>query len=538
MRDRPLSAVSDVQALRAERAAAGFLVLAFGVTVLARALDPNAFNSDVAWILYAAEQMLDGAALYSDLVDDRPPMLFWLSALPVMLARQTGATPILAFNLTVVLLVGVASALIYRTYRLGWPEATAAVPAYRLALVACFATAAVLYPGFDYGQRENWVFILISPYLFAAASAARGKRLSGGAAYAVGALLGVGLALKPSYLLVWLVVEIWLQRRQPTARAWARPENRALLAVQLLAAAAVLVFAPDYWGMREVATAVSGADGAVGNSWLLARSAAGGVVLALALCWFVRDTAVDREVRSVWLVSVSVFLALALLEGRAWTGAFYPAGAGALLLLALLLLGLVERQQTLADVLRPRAAALPLLALLLLCGYGAVSAGLASFPVWGRGGPQRSLLTELIGAVEDHGWRRPLYLMSSSTTPSFPLVNLTGARWSSRFCCLGVLPGFYSDEERASQPFPYRARDEMSERERYVVDSVVFDLQASPPTLLIVERRPDEWAFPSSGFDYLDYFRRDPRFTDFLREYRPVKTVGPFRIYRRGAPGG
>ena len=52
---------------------------------------------------------------------------------------------------------------------------------------------------------------------------------------------------------------------------------------------------------------------------------------------------------------------------------------------------LAERLDALRSSLQdlpPRAAALPLLALLLLCGYGAVSAGLASFPVWGRGGPQ------------------------------------------------------------------------------------------------------------------------------------------------------
>ena len=170
-----------------ERVVVGFLALACGVTVFARSLDPNAFNFDVGWLLYVAEQMFEGQALYRDVIDENPPMVFWLSVVAVSIARALGAAPIWVFNSSVLLLVGLVGALSHRILRLGWPESN---PSYRLAVVACFGVVAVLSPGFDYGQRENLFFIFLAPYIFAAASAARGERSTGWTAVAVGGLAG------------------------------------------------------------------------------------------------------------------------------------------------------------------------------------------------------------------------------------------------------------------------------------------------------------------------------------------------------------
>ena len=112
-------------------------------------------------------------------------------------------------------------------------------------------------------------------------------------------------------------------------------------------------------------------------------------------------------------------------------------------------------------------------------------------------------------------------------------MNLSEAQWSSRFCCLWLLPGLYSPQERASTPFAYREREEMGELERYLVDAVVEDLKSQPPTLLFVDQSPNRQGFGRSQIDYLEYFLRDPRFASLFENYRNLGEVGPYRVYKR-----
>ncbi|MFP8873070.1 MAG: hypothetical protein VCB42_00750, partial [Myxococcota bacterium] len=153
-------------------------------------------------------------------------------------------------------------------------------------------------------------------------------------------------------------------------------------------------------------------------------------------------------------------------------------------------------------------------------------------------------LSELVDLVRSHAWSQPIWLMSTSVVPAFPVVNLSEARWSSRFCCLWLLPGLYTDEEKATWPFPYHERGDMTPTELYLGDAVVEDLAKNPPTLLIVDRSPEKQAFRRTDFDYLRYFLRDPRFAAFFADYDEMVDIGPFRVYRRkqlegmAAPGG
>ncbi|MGH7526003.1 MAG: hypothetical protein ACREMX_04805, partial [Gemmatimonadales bacterium] len=57
---------------------------------------------DTAWLLYAAERWLDGARLYVDLVEVNPPLIIWLNAIPVLVARALAISPLLVYRLLVV----------------------------------------------------------------------------------------------------------------------------------------------------------------------------------------------------------------------------------------------------------------------------------------------------------------------------------------------------------------------------------------------------------------------------------------------------
>ena len=100
----------------------GFLIVA---TVVVRSFDPDSFNHDVAWILYVAAEMLEGSTLYADIVEENPPLVFWLSVPVVAVARALGCAPILVMNLAVATGIGLAASLSYRVLRSARPDGPA-----------------------------------------------------------------------------------------------------------------------------------------------------------------------------------------------------------------------------------------------------------------------------------------------------------------------------------------------------------------------------------------------------------------------------
>jgi hypothetical protein len=93
-------------------AVVGVAVLAiFGIT--GNSLASSWINHDAGWYLHVAGAWLDGATLYRDVIDTNPPLIIFLSAVPVWLGRITTIAPTaLVKGLIVVMAVG-ASVLSY-----------------------------------------------------------------------------------------------------------------------------------------------------------------------------------------------------------------------------------------------------------------------------------------------------------------------------------------------------------------------------------------------------------------------------------------
>jgi hypothetical protein len=69
---------------------------------------------DIAYMLYAAGRVLDGARLYRDVVDINPPPIFGLNLLVVWLARATSLPDLLLYRLGVAVVLGAALLFVSR----------------------------------------------------------------------------------------------------------------------------------------------------------------------------------------------------------------------------------------------------------------------------------------------------------------------------------------------------------------------------------------------------------------------------------------
>ena len=138
----------------------------------------------------------------------------------------------------------------------------------------------------------------------------------------------------------------------------------------------------------------------------------------------------------------------------------------------------------------------------------------------------------LLPIVRTHAAGGAIYAFSSNVSIGFPLANVAGVDWASRFPAQWLLPGVMrrlAAPERLDAVRLARVR----EIERYAVDAVIEDLARGAPSLVMVDVRQRKSYFGDLDFDYLAYFADQPGFTDIWQAYHRIDRVGHIEVWRR-----
>src|SRR5215472_2018419 len=145
------------------------LLTVLGVVLFTMLRSP--LKDDIAWLLYVARRWLAGRELYVDVVEVNPPLIVWISAIPIQLASVLGIdAQYTAIPLFVAAVLGCAwwtAALL---------KGTGALFEDRLPVFAAIGTVLLVVPAGDLGQREHLLVAAILPYLALFARSLDGER--------------------------------------------------------------------------------------------------------------------------------------------------------------------------------------------------------------------------------------------------------------------------------------------------------------------------------------------------------------------------
>ncbi len=516
-------------ARRLSAARAFWLVVTAAVCLFAYvALFAVPINHDHAWLLYVAHRVLGGAVLYRDVIEVNPPLIVGFALAVEGAARALGLSDMVLFPVFVGLVAAsalLATALLLRRLSLG--------DAGRRLLVAFAAFLLFPFAGREFGQREHLMFALFLPYLVLAALRAERRDISPRAAVGIGIAAGLAVALKPYFLLVLLPVELYLLATSGWRRAVRRPECLAAAAAIGLYLVGVLVLTPAYLGIAKFAWATYAGFVPEPYSWLLLNSK-GALVLAAALAAVLVPGRPElRHLRRLLLLVMLGFLAALLWERKGWDYHWLPVLSAALLLLVVVLVNalrrLGERPRIATHVAAARSLAFLGIAAVMLGSAGqrarhpAPVGYYAGYPYY---------LPAMLELVERDAGKGPIMVLSTQLQAGFPLVNLTGIGWATRFNSLWPLAGLYPEVTGQPDPFPYHDPAHTSPAEHWLADAYVEDFLRARPTLLIVDRVGPSRAM--AHFDYLQYFLRDPRFAaEFSAHYHLIALFRMYVIFQR-----
>ncbi len=490
-------------------AAASMLLLLAVLGIVLFTMLRSPLKDDVAWLLYVARRWLAGRELYVDVIEVNPPLIVWISAIPIRLAAALRIdAQYTAIPLFVAMVLGCAwwTASLLRGRGKLFED--------RLPVFAAIGTVLLVVPAGDLGQREHLLVAAILPYLVLFARSLDGDRPALRASVIAGVLAGLGCALKPRYAGVFVVLEgIALWRGLNPFRAKSIAAGATLLAY----AALVALFCPAYLRRAvPLALALYGATDMPFRHLLFdSLRLICGEAVALLLWWRGR-----RGPNANLMLTLVVFAitstVICFIDGKDWFYHRLPATIATILaLLCWAASALVHRRTD------TRRAYLPV----VIAGVAVVVFLVAAFQ---RLEPQMAMAVEpehaTVAKLEElirKQKARTYIAFSEWIALGFPVVNNTGVTWASRFDSMWALNGEL-----------WRAHlDPAAAKEWPVARWVAHDFITGCPDIAVVDTR-------EGVVNYVGVLSAaDPAFARAWSRYRPIAGFDGLVVYRRATAG-
>ena len=487
------------------------------VVVLFAALG-SPLKDDIAWLLYVARRWMAGRELYVDVVEVNPPMIVWLSVLPLTLARWLDVGP------QYVAMPGFVAAVLGCAW---WSacllKARQGVFALRAPVFAAIGCVLLLVPAADLGQREHLLVAAFLPYLILFAQtldrraldrrALDGARVPVPASLIAGVIAALGCALKPQYGLVLAVLEgVALTHR---IRPWrVAPFTAGLVLAGYVGLVAWLC--PAYLRRAvPLAMALYGATD-VPFTALLRDSAPllAAEALALVLWWRHRRDLPGAKLLLTGCAFAITSSVICFIDGKDWF--YHRLPATVVTVLTLMLWAAATMRHSPLDRTPKRALAVAGFAMVL---FAFSAAQRLEAEVREAVEPRQTTVARLEQLIRrEHA--RTYVAFSEWIALGFPVVNNTGVLWASRFDSMWALKGEI-----------WRARfDPATAREWPVARWVTHDFIAGCPDIAVVDTR--------ETLNYIAVLSAsEPSFGRAWSRYRPIASFDGLTVYRRGKGG-
>ncbi len=496
--------------------------------------DPGSY--DQLWQILLSERMLAGAQLYGPrIMEVNPPLSPWFHELPVLLAHLWHSSTTFALNLITELLALAATLWSVRILALHLRrQGRSANP-----LLLLLAGAAVLWAALsigitDFGQRDQLLFIVILPYVFATAT--------GTVTYmrwpercALGVFAAFGLCMRPQHLLEIAALQVGVILLRRRVRPLFTPELLSLAGSGLLYLVIVVTRFPTFFRLglplvRDTYWAYS-VEGPL--AVLLAQRVIFRLLLVVVFVYLLNRERLQGSLVPPLLLVFAAALTVHCLQHAPFGYHLFPAQAfldlAALFLVLELLSPWLERASWWPWA-TPRFALAALCLLVLPLACLALERWIAP--------PPADTYAEIDPLFEHLPPHTPVFIFSTSILP-FKQVYLHQLEWASRFGHLWPLPAILFNEHPPAQPiyaFRRLSPNALAALESYEHTSVDEDLERWQPAVILVEHCSAAHrcqALHDMDVDVIPWFLTDPRFAAIWSHYRRQPGSANFDLYSR-----
>lgn len=472
-------------------------------------------NPDSSWLIYAAGRMLDGAKPYVDVMETNPPLILWISMIPAWLGKISGISPLLVFPVfvTAINLISIALSISI----LQSQKFLGAKPLFQLVILYVAFTLFVFTPAI-YGQRELLFISLVLPYLFKSLGE-QGNRQKPLLNAVVILMAAVGFAIKPFFLLLWVMNGLHIAFEKRSLRAAFSTGNWFIGLFQLAYVASVYLITPEY--ITDIVPALKTTYFTFISPWSAILSPIAKVALiTLTVVWLAKLEGDYRRVVMRVAIWLAACVGLLILQRKSWINHLYPMAFMAGLALCITLLYLcAEWKRLRLDIGHRKFIALTISACLLIGSVyldGVFCYNMVTKP--------SKLSKKLMVEIENVAAGGYVYPLVNNLQPSFPAIALTGGNFRGGFHHLWPMMGLLIRKQQNDES------PELAEVRKWFYDKIVSDFTNYPPKLVWVDDNVNMgeisvYPVNPENRDTIGVLSRDPRFAEIWKNYVKYKEI-------------
>jgi hypothetical protein len=475
-------------------------------------------NGDLSWYVHCAQEMLRGATLYRDVIENNPPLAI-LFYVPIV-----GLAQVLRVSPAIVLYAGLFAAVIFVLIHVNRTLGTAALvsAAGRGWILLVITSSALLADPGDFGERDPLAALLLVPMVFCYAARLRGWQPKSASPVLAAGAAALAISLKPYFALPWILVSAWFALQFPLRRALKIPEVWLVPILAIAATSATLLPFPDYAHM--VADSLRYYAAYDNPLIFFAPLLLTGIVTGVAILWKPRAACVHLIRLSA--AAAMGFALSALLQHKGFRYHLAAAEFWTLLTAGFLFWDLLARFKFRQRSMVTLGAALAIL-------VASIHSVMLPVPP----------ISPVDTYVRQHAGAQAVMPFTTDLWIAFPVLVEAGGRDVMPSPSLYQIPTIYQDQVRlaASQPETparYHTPGAMRPDERELIAQIAGILRSARPAILLVDNRRFKQAFGLLRFDFIDYFSTDDTFRAEMRNYVPGPGDARSRLYvRRASPG-
>ena len=464
-------------------------------------------NSDVSWLLYAAERMQQGDVPYVDFYETNPPLILWLHWLPVKMAALLGVSTVPVFICAVAVL---AAASLTLTLQAVYEHELFSAPRRGNIIIAALAAMLFGCSALVYGQREYLLTLFILPYVIHTSSSrpqATSKR-----ELLIAAMAAIGFCIKPFFALIWVAGELCRAVFTRNMGSLLRPANLVIVSLAVVYIATAYLTSPRYfsWMLPSLAQVYSGFNAPI--TALIAPTVS--LLVLYILPWLFMRRGLPAQMRFFNAMLLSWFAAACLtmlIQQKGWINHMQPA----ILFGSLLLAGMFcwHCNQLMST---RKAPTLPQFTLLWACFF--ILFGLPAYRLVSTiqtDHVQRDYTQQLASIIKaQHAEGKDISTLTINLGALFPSVHYLPVHFAHHYQHLWALPGMLKAES-LGQEAPLK---------KEFIQQLVEDFTRKPPALVVLKPQLG-LLWEKDGFDVVQYLSEDPAFKKMWRHYKQVGVI-------------
>lgn len=498
---------------------------------------PTRINHDCAYVIQCAQLLTMGKLPYVDFIDVNPPLIFYMNMLPVYAGRTAGITLPQAFSFFVLGQLALSTEFLWYLFRL---RTLNLQPYARMALLLSWVLCSLyVYNTGDFGQRDYLVILMTFPFIIVRIIRYYGDSVGLAPALIIGLLTGVGLCLKPNFILIAAVPEVIALARTKNFRLLFKPEVVAAWAFAIVyllhfffLPAVVKSALFDRWlpfFIQYYGTINLNLFHHVFRQPLVIAGIAVLMAIAVVSVIIVRRRGTSSiRIEMLCGVVIGSFFSY-WIQQKGYSYHTLPAKISFIMLALFSCFWFYDEVIRRREQLPFRGTIAVLPTFLVICSLLAVtvrsSAADRAYTAYEYYEPYRHAIRAHSAAND-----RVLFI-NTILFPAYPTLVQTDRLPGSRYLTSFPLAGFYYTPN-FNAPFSYRSPDAMPAIEKLFLSELAADVRTNKPAIIFIFHAGQCSGMPA-GFEMLTYFRRAHFIDDAMRDYAYTGTVVDFAMFLR-----